>query len=209
MRIYGCALLSLLLAAGCQRENDVQPAPDADTTTHAAAPAAEPTDAESPEHAVPATDEERIENAMSAAPEAIAREATIVVVDEGGSVRTLREGTGTFTCMPDNPGSPGNDPMCLDANALAWAQAWMAQREPPQGKVGLAYMLRGGSDASNTDPYATEPAAGQQWIDTGPHVMILNATSLMPGYPDQSGDPTRPFVMWPGTPYAHLMVPVK
>jgi hypothetical protein len=31
----------------------------------------------------------------------------------------------------------------------------------------------------------------------------------MEGYPDQAGDPTKPFVMWPGTPYAHLMVPVE
>jgi len=27
---------------------------------------------------------------------------------------------------------------------------------------GFAYTLQGGSDASNTDPFATEPAAGEE-----------------------------------------------
>ena len=35
-----------------------------------------------------------------------------------GSVTTVKQGTNGFTCMPDNPRSPGNDPMCLDANGM-------------------------------------------------------------------------------------------
>jgi hypothetical protein len=146
---------------------------------------------------------------MSAAPEAVAREATIIVIEAGGKPRTLRSGTGNFTCVPDNPNSPGKDPMCLDKNGLDWAEAWMNKGQPPTGKVGFGYMLAGGSDASNTDPYATKPPGGEDWVETGPHVMILNATEMMAGYPDQAGDPDKPFVMWPGTPYAHLMIPVR
>ena len=133
----------------------------------------------------------------------------MVAVDSAGQVVTLREGTGAFTCLPDNPTTPGNDPMCLDQNGMAWAQAWMSKQPPPQGQIGFGYMLAGGSDASNTDPYAQVPAEGEEWIETGPHVMIFNATERMQGYPDQAGDPTKPFVMWPGTPYAHLMIPVE
>ena len=50
------------------------------------------------------------------------------------------------------------------------------------------------------------------WIKTGSHVMIVGAEakSMMQGYPrDPNADPTKPYVMWPGTPYEHLMLPVK
>lgn len=161
-----------------------------------------------PQHTPPKTDQEMIENAMSAAPVEVAGHATIMAMNEKGEMRTLREGENAFTCMPDNPISPGNDPMCLDRNGMEWAAAWMAHKEPPKGKVGFAYMLAGGSDANNDDPYATGPAPGRPWVDTGPHVMILNATDRMEGYPSSAENPRAPYVMWGGTPYAHLMVPV-
>lgn len=47
----------------------------------------------------------------------------------------------------------------------------MSHKEPASGKVGFMYMLSGGTDASNTDPYATKPAAGNHWVKTGPHTM--------------------------------------
>ena len=72
------------------------------------------------------------------------------------------------------------------------------------------YMLAGGSDGSNTDPYATKPEEGNNWVETGPHVMIVNAMDMMHGYPaDPKPDTSRPYVMWAGTPYAHLMIPVR
>jgi hypothetical protein len=112
--------------------------------------------------------------------------------------------------MPDSPATPGPDPMCGDANAMEWAMAWIGKSPPPEGKVGLMYMLEGGTDASNTDPYATAPAEGNNWIETGPHLMIMNAMDLMAGYPESpTPDVHAPYVMWAGTPYAHLMVPIE
>lgn len=155
-------------------------------------------------------DAEVIASAESAAPAALAAGATIYGFDEGGMMMTVREGSNGWWCMADNPASPGPDPMCGDANALEWAQAWMGKTDPPGGKVGFIYMLSGGSDSSNTDPYATGPAEGNHWVTTGPHVMILNATGMMAGYPDAADPDTAvPYIMWAGTPYAHLMVPVK
>ena len=157
-----------------------------------------------------ASDAEMIKSAESAAPAAVVSGARIIAMDEKGATRTLREGTNGFWCMPDNPATPGSDPMCGDANAMEWAMAWMEKKEPPKGKVGFMYMLSGGTDASNTDPYATGPEEGNNWISTGPHVMIVNATDLMKGYPtDPRPDTSKPYVMWAGTPYAHLMIPVK
>jgi hypothetical protein len=78
-------------------------------------------------------------------------------------------------------------------------------------KVGFMYMLSGGSDASNTDPYARKPEPNNHWIKTGPHVMILGADAgFYDSYPHGADpDTSAPYVMWPGTPYQHLMVPIK
>ena len=161
-----------------------------------------------PKHTPPKTDKEKIANAMSAAPKAVAQDATIVDFDEKGTMKVLREGKGTFTCMPDDPRTPGNDPMCLDKAGMEWAHAWMTKTNPPPG-AGFGYMLMGGSDASNDDPYATKPAAGKKWVDTGAHIMIFNPGPMVDAYPKSAENPHKPYVMWPGTPYQHLMIPVK
>ena len=156
-------------------------------------------------------DKTLIASAMSAAPPGIAAQATIVVADADGKMRTLRAGTNGFTCMPDSPATPGPDPMCMDKNAMEWANAWMGHKTPPSSKVGFMYMLAGGTDASNTDPYATKPTASNHWIKTGPHVMVVGADpSFYDSYPKGADPDTRaPYVMWAGTPYQHLMAPVK
>ena len=68
-------------------------------------------------------DRELIASAMQAAPKKVASNATIVVAESDGKMRTLREGSNGFTCMPDNPTTPGPDPMCMDKAALAWIDA--------------------------------------------------------------------------------------
>ena len=157
------------------------------------------------------TDQQMIASAMKAAPASVSKNATVIAMDEKMNVRTIRKGSGGWTCMPDNPATPGPDPMCMDANAMAWVNAWVGHQAPPAGRVGLMYMLAGGTDASNTDPYATKPNAGNHWIKTGPHVMIVGGDqSFLDSYPKNADpDTSAPYVMWSGTPYQHLMVPVK
>ena len=97
----------------------------------------------------------------------------------------------------------------MHVNALKWAAAWMAHKDPPADNVGLMYMLSGGSDASNTDPWGEKPADGK-WVETGPHVMVVGSDSLNKLYPaTASPDTSKPYVMFGGTPYAHMMIPVK
>ena len=161
--------------------------------------------------AAKASDQKLIASAMMAAPKKVGAKATIIAMEADGKMRTLREGSNGFTCMPDNPATPGPDPMCMDKNALEWAGAWIGKQTPAAGKVGFMYMLAGGTDASNTDPYATKPGPDKHWVKTGPHVMVVGAdASFYDQYP-KSADPdtSLPYVMWPGTPYQHLMVPTK
>ena len=151
-----------------------------------------------------------IQSAMSAAPESVARDAAVIAPNPDGSMRTLREGKNGFTCTPDDAATPGPDPMCMDANGLKWAVAWMTKTTPPAGAVGLIYMLAGGTDASNTDPFATKPSEGNNWIETGPHVMVVGSKGLLADYPAlPKPDTTAPYVMFAGTPYDHLMIPIK
>ncbi|HXT68889.1 MAG TPA: hypothetical protein VN700_04000 [Vicinamibacterales bacterium] len=156
--------------------------------------------------APPATDAEKIKSAMSAGPASIAANATIV---DMATMKPLRKGTNGWTCFSDLPTSPGTDPMCLDQNGMLWADALMNRKDPPKGRMGFGYMLMGGSDASNTDPFATKPNGADKWVDTGPHVMVLNIGDQFAGYPTTAANTKVPYVMFPGTPYAHLMLPVK
>jgi hypothetical protein len=154
-------------------------------------------------------DQNIIASAMQAAPAKVAANATVVTMDKDG-MRTVRAGNNGFTCMPDNPTTPGPDPMCMDAAAMAWANAWMSH-QTPSAKVGFMYMLAGGTDASNTDPYAQKPTKENHWVETGPHVMVVGADAAFYDMYPKAADPDTsvPYVMWPGTPYQHLMIPVK
>jgi len=156
-----------------------------------------------------ASDAQLIASALRAAPAAVAKNASVATMDDKG-MHSLRKGTNGFTCMPDNPATPGPDPMCMDRNAMEWVDAWVAHKPPPTMKVGFMYMLAGGTDGSNTDPYATKPESGNHWIKTGPHIMIVGGdASFYDSYPKNADpDTSQPYVMWAGTPYQHLMAPV-
>jgi hypothetical protein len=158
-----------------------------------------------------ATDEAIVASAMTAAPAKVAAGATVVAMQPDGKMRTVRQGQNGFTCMADNPETPGPDPMCMDDNAMQWVHAWVAHQVPGSGKVGFMYMLSGGTDASNTDPYATKPEPNNHWVETGPHVMIVGADASFYDQYSKNADPdtSQPYVMWAGTPYQHLMIPVK
>lgn len=152
----------------------------------------------------------KIENAMLAAPAAVAQDATIIdnELDADGKFIVLREGSNGWYCLPDLPSSPSNDPECMDQTWLDFTYAFMAGAEPNVTTVGVGYMLLGGTDPSNTDPFATAPAPGEDWVVSPPHIMLL-----FPGKVDLSGYSTdstsgKPYVMWAGTPYEHIMLPV-
>jgi len=145
-----------------------------------------------------------IAKATSAAPPDIGRNAAVMGMGADGKMKELRAGTNGWMCMLDLVG----DSMCLDKEWQTWGDAWMNKKEPPKPKaVGVAYMLNGDKGASNTDPYATKRTADNQWVVSGPHIMLLPTdASQLDAYPT---DWTKggPWVMWKGTPYAHIMVP--
>ncbi len=152
----------------------------------------------------------KIESAMSAAPSTVSAEAAILdnEVDDAGKFVVLREGSNGWSCFPDIPASPGNDPACYDQTWQDWNYAFLAGEDPAPAVPGFAYMLQGGSDASNTDSFATEPAEGEDWVNSGPHVMLLMPEELDQSVFSTDHDSGQPYIMWAGAPYEHVMVPV-
>jgi hypothetical protein len=144
-----------------------------------------------------------IADALSAAWPGMADNAT--VVDWEGNV--LREGSNGYTCMPTPPNLEVKAPMCMDSEWMEWADAWAQKKDYTADALGISYMLAGDGGASNIDPYAEGPTDDNEWIREGPHLMILAPPELLNAFPT---DPYNggPYVMWKGTPYAHLMVPV-
>ncbi len=149
--------------------------------------------------------EEIIRSAVSAGPASISDEAAVL----DWSMNEIRAGTNGWTCLPDRLDTDGDDPWCMNEPWLDFLNAYMNQTQPTYSEIGIAYMLMGDSPVSNSDPYATEPTSADDWVTgVAAHVMIL--------IPEQSyleGVSTDhlnggPWVMWPDTPYAHLMIPI-
>ena len=143
--------------------------------------------------------------AMSSAPASVTAKATFIDMDAKGNVAVLKRGTNGFTCYGGHKGVPTDDPWCADAAGLQWAQDWMAHKTRPTNTApGLIYMLAGASDWSASNPWATK---GTMIHETA-HYMIMWP------YPKSSGLETNfkntgTWLMWAGTPYAHLMVQGK
>jgi hypothetical protein len=154
----------------------------------------------------------RIASAMAAGPSAVTKDATIMDwPDANGRMTTLRAGTNGWTCLASHPRSRNvrNDALCMDSNFKDFFSAIVSGQPLALKGVGYSYMLSADSWEGNTGPADTVKTATNDWHHVGSHVMIA--------FPDKSslaGLPTKPtmagpYVMWPDTPYAHVMWPIK
>lgn len=145
-----------------------------------------------------------LDDALSAAPPTLKESVTVLDWEQN----VLQKGTNGYTCFPTPPQLQGKAPMCFDAPWLEWADAWTNKKPFTAKTIGISYMLAGDEGASNIDPYAEGETADNQWIVEGPHIMIIVPDpALLDSLPT---DPSigGPYVMWKGTPYVHIMVPI-
>jgi hypothetical protein len=147
------------------------------------------------------TNAEKITLAMSAGPSDVAKGATIVEMGADGKMAELRKGTNGWVCMAQP------EAMCMDKQWQGWADAWMSKKDPKITGPGVAYMLHGDEGASNTDPFATGKTATNNWVVSGPHIMVLTPDAKQLDSLPTDWHSGGPWVMWKGTRYAHIMVP--
>lgn len=145
-----------------------------------------------------------IEQARSAAPAMVSADATVMYRGE-----VLAEGSNGWICLPETL-PDDNSPMCNDAVWMEMLQAVGSQAPFEARQVGFSYMLQGDGETggvSNADPYHPDRFHAEDFVREGPHLMIILPREMMAEITD---DPHQggPYVMWKGTPYAHIMVPI-
>ena len=158
----------------------------------------------------------QIKTYSSAAPSFIGDFATVI----GGKGETLREGSNGWTCQNGNPrpfpetgwkSAHEAMPVCHDDEGMKWMMALGEGTKPNLSRDSFMWMLHGDVGEDNLVPGVLDKkdTTPGQWIESGPHLM------LMPKDPKTLENFTsdfskgEPYVMFPGTDYAHLMIPVE
>ena len=124
----------------------------------------------------PATDKERIADALRAGPPFITKDATVIdwPSTPGSEYRLLRKGSNEWTCLPAIPGYPNDaidsawkeEPGCYDPIFLRAMQDSLGGRTPHIDRIGISYMYLG----------LWKWAKGGSGHDfhVGPHLMIVS-----------------------------------
>ena len=120
---------------------------------------------------LPATDAEKIADALRAGPAFVTKDATLLdwPSTPGGAYRVLQRGTGDWTCLPAVPGYPHDEPGCFDAVFLRWIQDGLAGKKAKIDRVGIAYMYVGAWVPEKSD----HPGGIHSEFHVGPHIMII------------------------------------
>lgn len=158
-----------------------------------------------PRRAVPTAKPEYIAVVRTAAPPAIVDKATILMSDGKGGTLTVQQGTNGFTCDI----TPRGIPKCANEGGTAWVKAIRSGSRPSE-QTGVIYMLAGAPEShDHHDP--TESHEHFSWAEGGPHIMVVGRSARETANFDfhaLNADPARAHLMYPGTRYEHLMLPM-
>ena len=161
----------------------------------------------------------QIATAVQAAPEQWRQGATVLGYDATGALTVLREGSTDLVCLADNPAEEGIDVACyakslepfmkrgreLRAQGLSeeertkrrWREAEAGTLKMPAAPATLYVLTGAGLDPATgavTHPY-------RRYV-----VYTPGATSESTGLPTSPVAPGAPWIMFPGTPGAHIMI---
>lgn len=148
------------------------------------------------------------------APPYIGDAATVV----GGDGQVKRQGSNEWTCLAGNgrerpadgwPSPHVASPICADPEGMKWIQAYVSGAKPKLERDTIIYMQAGDEGYDNTDPSVIEQkdAKPGQWIESGGHVMLMPKDPKSIAKFTSDFNTGNPYVMFGGTPYAHLMIP--
>lgn len=164
--------------------------------------------------------EVQIASAVLAAPEAARSGAAVLGYDSAGELVTLREGRNGLVCLADDPEDPGFSVACYheslepymargrelraqgvtdgtDRNRIRWEEADRGTLEMPKAPATLYVLTGAGFDSSSG--FVRE--AYLRYVVYTPW-----ATVEATGLPDRPMAPGSPWLMFPGTAGAHIMI---
>lgn len=168
--------------------------------------------------AKPLATELQIRLAVQAAPPGLGDSATVQGYDASGKFVTLREGTNKLICMAPNPNATHFEVSCHQAGLepfFARGRELIAQgitgerrlkerwKEISAGRLHIPFgavntiMTGSGFDTATAeihDPFV-------RWV-----IYMPGATSRTTGLPERPAGPGAPWLMFPGTPGAHIML---
>lgn len=163
----------------------------------------------------------RIAAAVSSAPPAMRAGATVMDYDSTGKLVTVREGTGLLVCLADNPLGKSFHVACYDRELepfMARGRALRAQHTSDDETDSIrAREIRSGKLAMPRHPTALyQYVAARDSVDGAAGVIhgasylyivyMPFATPATTGFPAQPLDDGGPWLMYPGKPWAHLMI---
>lgn len=152
------------------------------------------------------SEKEQTALALRAAPAHIANEAGIMIYGTDGKLTETKKSSNGFTCIPTVMNLPDPDPTCMDAAVQQWMTDLMNNAaKPTNTEPGIAYMAVGGSHYEK-DGKVVMSGDGAKIVKEPPHWMVMwpfdAAATKLPTAPNPSGV----YIMFEGSPYAHLMV---
>ena len=163
----------------------------------------------------------RMTAAVSPAPPAMRAGATVMDYDSSGKLVVVREGTGLLICLADNPAAKSFHVACYDRELdpfMARGRALRAQHVANDETDSIrAKEIRGGTLAMPRHPTALYQYYAPRDSVDGPAGVIHGANYLYIVYmpfatPETTGFPVQPlsdggpWIMYPGKPWAHLMI---
>ena len=166
------------------------------------------------------TPERQIAAAVSPLPEALQKEAKVLGYDEAGKLVTLRPGANEMICLADNPANPRFHVSCYHKTLDAFMARGRALRAQKLTEEQVA-STRSRDVRAKRLAMPTRPAALYQYfaprdsVDAGTgtvkgaqHLYVVYtpyATYKTTGI-SEAPVPGGPWIMFPGTPFAHLMI---
>ena len=163
----------------------------------------------------------RIEAAVSPAPVALRAGATVLDFDSTGALVTVRPGTNTLICLGDNPVGKSFHVACYDRELdpfMARGRALRGQHVSSEETDSIrAREIRSGQLAMPRHPTALyqyfasrDSVDGAAGVIHGAQYLYLVympfATTEPTGFPVQPLNDGGPWLMYPGKPWAHLMI---
>ncbi len=161
----------------------------------------------------------QVAGAVMAAPAESRGTATVIGYDAQGRRTTLRKGTGHLVCLADDPAKDGFNVACYHADLEPFMARGRELAAAGTKGVGPAEDVRYKEIAAGTLTMPKQPAlltvvqgsafdaatgtvtdAYTRWV-----IYMPNATAESTGFPTTPG-PGVPWLMFPGTPGAHVMI---